>query len=139
MAAELALGPAAARRWFVAVGTGGLLMWIFLLAVSYSRSCQFEVFDSVPTFSKMVGSHWGEPSCAFMVTLGLFGGTTAMQLLLPYILHVIVLTQRALRRGYYAAVSWADEKLGELLTALERLGLANGTLVLANGDHGKPY
>ena len=48
-------------------------------------------------------------------------------------------TQRALRRGYYAAVSWADEKLGELLTALERLGLANGTLVLANGDHGKPY
>ena len=35
-------------------------------------------------------------------------------------------------------VSWADEKLGELLTALERLGLSNGTLVLANGDHGKP-
>jgi hypothetical protein len=33
-----------------------------------------------------------------MVTLGLFGGTTAMQLLLLYILHVIVLTQRALRR-----------------------------------------
>ena len=33
-------------------------------------------------------------------------------------------------------VSWADEKLGELLTALERLGLSNGTLVLANGDHG---
>ena len=45
-------------------------------------------------------------------------------------------TQRALRRGYYAAVSWADEKLGELLTALERLGLTNSTLVLANGDHG---
>ena len=36
-------------------------------------------------------------------------------------------------------VSWADEKLGELLTALERLGLSNGTLVLANGDHGEPY
>ena len=32
-------------------------------------------------------------------------------------------------------MSWADEKLGELLTALERLGLSNGTLVLANGDH----
>ena len=45
-------------------------------------------------------------------------------------------TQRALRRGYYAAVSWADKKLGELLTALELLGLANSTLVVANGDHG---
>ena len=45
-------------------------------------------------------------------------------------------TQRALRRGYYAAVSWVDTKLGELITALERLDLANSTLVIVMGDHG---
>ena len=44
--------------------------------------------------------------------------------------------QQALRRGYYAAVAWADVKLGELLGALERRRLANSTLVLVHGDHG---
>ena len=44
--------------------------------------------------------------------------------------------QAELRRGYYAAVAWADLKLGELLGALEGARLANDTIVLVHGDHG---
>ena len=42
----------------------------------------------------------------------------------------------ALRRGYYAAVSWCDEQVGRVLDELEALGLSNDTLVAIHGDHG---
>jgi hypothetical protein len=82
------------RRWFLAVGAGGMLMWVFLLSVAYSRTCQSGVFATLPTLSKMVGAWWGESSCKFMVTVGLFGGTTTLQLLQYWILQVSVLHQR---------------------------------------------
>jgi hypothetical protein len=93
---SVAMDKRAARRWFIAAGSGALLLWIFLLVIAYSRSCQFRVFASLPTYSKMVGAYWAEPSCAFMVTLGLFGGATATQVVLLYMLHVIALKQLAL-------------------------------------------
>ncbi|HVG98248.1 MAG TPA: choline-sulfatase [Chloroflexota bacterium] len=40
------------------------------------------------------------------------------------------------RRGYYASVSYFDDKLGALLAELERLDLAGDTLVLVTADHG---
>lgn len=41
-----------------------------------------------------------------------------------------------LRRGYYAAVSFADAQIGRVLDALERTGLAKNTIVVIWGDHG---
>merc|ERR1719321_454188 len=43
---------------------------------------------------------------------------------------------RELRRHYYAAVSWADYATGQVLDELERLNLAEDTLVVMHADHG---
>jgi choline-sulfatase len=44
---------------------------------------------------------------------------------------------RRARHGYYAAVSYVDDKLGELLRALELTGLRDQTIVLFASDHGE--
>ena len=41
-----------------------------------------------------------------------------------------------LRRGYYAATSFADAQIGRVLDTLERTGLAKNTIVVVWGDHG---
>ena len=41
-----------------------------------------------------------------------------------------------LRRGYYAAMTFADAQIGRVLDALERTGLAENTIVVLWGDHG---
>jgi arylsulfatase A-like enzyme len=45
-------------------------------------------------------------------------------------------TARLLKHGYYASVSYVDACLGKLLTSLEKLGLADNTIVVLWGDHG---
>ena len=40
------------------------------------------------------------------------------------------------RRGYYASTSYFDDKLGQLVAEVERLGLAANTLILVTADHG---
>ena len=42
----------------------------------------------------------------------------------------------SLRRAYYAAVSYTDDNIGLVLTALSAEGLANETVVTFWGDHG---
>jgi arylsulfatase A-like enzyme len=42
----------------------------------------------------------------------------------------------SLRHGYYAATSYADALVGKLIDTLERLGLADDTIVVLWGDHG---
>ena len=44
--------------------------------------------------------------------------------------------QRISLRGYYASVSFMDHQFGRVLDELERLGLADRTVVLFFGDHG---
>lgn len=43
---------------------------------------------------------------------------------------------RRLRQGYYACVSYIDAQVGRLLATLDRLGLADDTIVVLWGDHG---
>lgn len=43
---------------------------------------------------------------------------------------------RRLLHGYYASVSYVDAQLGRVLAELERLGLAENTIVVVWGDHG---
>ncbi len=42
----------------------------------------------------------------------------------------------ALRRAYYATVSYIDAQVGKVLEALESQGLANNTIIVLWGDHG---
>jgi uncharacterized sulfatase len=39
-------------------------------------------------------------------------------------------------RGYFASISFVDSELGRLLAAVERLGLAQNTIVVFTSDHG---
>jgi iduronate 2-sulfatase len=43
---------------------------------------------------------------------------------------------RKLIHGYYACVSYTDAQIGKVLNELERLGLAENTIVILWGDHG---
>jgi iduronate 2-sulfatase len=45
-------------------------------------------------------------------------------------------TQRKLIHGYYAAASYADAQIGRVLDELERLELAESTVIVLWGDHG---
>ena len=40
------------------------------------------------------------------------------------------------RRGYYASTSYIDDKLGHLVSELERLGMLENTIVIFTSDHG---
>src|SRR5215208_2532659 len=44
---------------------------------------------------------------------------------------------RAARHGYYAAISYLDERVGEVLGALSDAGLADDTIVAFTADHGE--
>lgn len=41
------------------------------------------------------------------------------------------------RHAYYGMVSYIDDKVGELVAELERLGLADNTLIVMTSDHGE--
>jgi uncharacterized sulfatase len=43
---------------------------------------------------------------------------------------------REARRGYYASTSFMDEQVGRVLSGLEKLGLAENTIIVFWGDHG---
>ena len=43
---------------------------------------------------------------------------------------------RRARHGYYASLSYVDERIGEILTALAACGLAENTVVMFTADHG---
>jgi choline-sulfatase len=43
---------------------------------------------------------------------------------------------RNARHAYYGAISYVDDKIGELLRALEDTGLADNTVIIFTGDHG---
>lgn len=45
-------------------------------------------------------------------------------------------TARRLIHGYYACVSYSDAQIGKVLDELDRLGLADNTIVVLWGDHG---
>ncbi|KAM9538179.1 iduronate 2-sulfatase isoform 3-T3 [Guaruba guarouba] len=44
--------------------------------------------------------------------------------------------QRQIRQSYYAAVSYLDTQVGQLLNALDDVGLSNSTIVVFTADHG---
>lgn len=45
-------------------------------------------------------------------------------------------TAKELRQHYFAAVSYTDEQVGRVLTALDEGGYAKNTIVILFGDHG---
>ncbi|MDX2037972.1 MAG: sulfatase [Isosphaeraceae bacterium] len=47
-----------------------------------------------------------------------------------------VATQREAKRAYLASIAFMDAQVGKVLDAIERLGLADKTIVVMTGDHG---
>ena len=47
-----------------------------------------------------------------------------------------VARQREMKHGYYASVSYVDTQIGRLISELERLGMADNTIIVLWGDHG---
>lgn len=45
--------------------------------------------------------------------------------------------RRIARHGYYGMISYIDEKIGRLLSVLEKTGLADNTIVILTADHGE--
>ncbi len=43
------------------------------------------------------------------------------------------------RRGYYGSISFVDDRVGELLRALEQTGLADNTVIVFTSDHGDMF
>lgn len=57
----------------------------------------------------------------------------------PFLWHQMGMSeenQRISLRGYYAAVSFMDEQVGRVLDEVDRLGMADRTVVVFLGDHG---
>jgi iduronate 2-sulfatase len=50
--------------------------------------------------------------------------------------NISAVMQRTLIHGYYAALSYMDAQLGRVLDELDRLGLAENTIIVLWGDHG---
>jgi len=44
---------------------------------------------------------------------------------------------RLVIQSYYAAVSYIDDLVGQMLSELKAVGLSNNTIILLVGDHGK--
>lgn len=44
---------------------------------------------------------------------------------------------RKIRQGYYAATSYIDSLIGDLLQGIEDLGFKENTVIVVTGDHGK--
>ena len=43
---------------------------------------------------------------------------------------------RHMRRAYYAVMTWVDDRIGEILAALEAIGESDNTIVVLAADHG---
>ena len=57
----------------------------------------------------------------------------------PHLWHHMQMDEPRIRealRGYYASTSFMDDQLGRVLAGLERMGLAENTMVVFWGDHG---
>jgi iduronate 2-sulfatase len=65
-----------------------------------------------------------------------FGGELRNYLGMPKTGQLDDELQRTLIHGYYAAASYMDAQVGRVLDELERLGLADNTIVVFWGDHG---
>ena len=50
--------------------------------------------------------------------------------------HLPVEKQKELIHGYYAAISYTDAQILQLLNELDRLGIRNNTIIVLWGDHG---
>lgn len=78
-----------------------------------------EDFAPIPTAPDVV------PRCALRYNLDLFYGE-----------RVTPENARAAMAAYYACISFMDDQLGQVLDALEKLGLRDHTVIVLWGDHG---
>jgi uncharacterized sulfatase len=106
--------------------------WPFFLGVGFYRPHSphiapkqfFDLYplDKIPAVYSPPGSMENIPPVALFIKPPNWGTTEEQQ--------------REVIRGYYACVSFMDEQLGKVLAALDRLKLAENTLIVFWADHG---
>jgi len=103
----------------------------FIAAGFYRPHCPFiapqKYFESYP-LDRIAAAKFSQADLAKVPPAALF--TT------PPNWDVSELAQRETIRAYYASISFLDANVGRLLDALERLHLADNTIVVFWGDHG---
>lgn len=90
----------------------------------------WEAYDDVPIpdadVPSMTASKYGHKSGEFFRYRNAFGKRRPLDLE----------SRRTARRAYFACVRFVDRQVGRVLSALERAGLADDTIVVVWGDHG---
>lgn len=101
----------------------------FIAAGFYKPHCPYiapqKYFDMYPDLERIPAAEFSE--------LALRASPTASR---GVVWDVPVEDQREAIRGYYATISFMDAQVGRLLDALDRLGLAENTIVVFLSDHG---
>ncbi|MBL8218385.1 MAG: sulfatase [Bryobacterales bacterium] len=109
------------RPWFLGLG----YLRPHLPHVAPSRFFDLYPLDSIPLPNNPPGDLDDIPAAAKGVR--------------PFLWNHMGMNERQIRearRGYYASTSFMDEQVGRVLDALERLKLAENTIVVFWGDHG---
>lgn len=112
----------------------------FFLAVGFIRPhlpfvAPAKYWDLYPADSILPAPLAARPKDAPAFALSNFGELRAYQNM-PKTGPVTEADAKMLRHGYYASVSYMDAQVGRVLAELERLGLAEKTIVVLWGDHG---
>jgi arylsulfatase A-like enzyme len=122
-----AAGPGEAQPFFLGVG---------FLKPHYPFIAPKKYWDLYDRSKIPLAENNFPPRNAPPISLQVFWNEARAQSDVPNTGSILPEQQREMKHGYFACISYVDALIGRLLAELERLGLAENTIVMLWGDHG---